>query len=252
MNIKDYLINSVSLSFTQKSTMEKISCQVSQIEFLTDVVSKVTLTPSSPLNFKAGQYLHVIMGEKDKRPFSIANAPREDGTIELHIGAEPGNEYAGQVLAKMRDEKVVDIEGGLGDAYLNEVPSHPVILLAGGTGFSYTWAILQELLAEHTDTKVYLYWGTRQFKDMYAHDELLALERQHINFTFLPVIEAANPEWQGRSGIVHQAVLDDFVDLKHYQVFVAGRFDMAKTVKADFLAHGLKEENLFGDAYAFI
>jgi aquacobalamin reductase/NAD(P)H-flavin reductase len=36
------------------------------------------------------------------------------------------------------------------------------------------------------------------------------------------------------------------------QVYVAGRFEMAKTVREDFTVRGLKVENLFGDAFAFI
>ena len=119
MNIKVYFAYYSQWSlFKQKNTMQKISCQVSKIEPLTNVVSRVLLTPESPLEFIAGQYLQVVMGDQDKRPFSIANAPQQDGAIELHIGAEPGNQYAGQVLEKMRSEGKIEVEGGLGDAFL--------------------------------------------------------------------------------------------------------------------------------------
>ncbi len=37
----------------------------------------------------------VVMGEKDKRPFSIASSPcRHEGELELHIGAAEHNAYA--------------------------------------------------------------------------------------------------------------------------------------------------------------
>ncbi|MCF2949320.1 NAD(P)H-flavin reductase [Paraglaciecola aquimarina] len=232
--------------------MQKISCQVSKIEPLTNVVSRVLLTPESPLEFIAGQYLQVVMGDEDKRPFSIANAPQQDGAIELHIGAEPGNQYAGQVLEKMRSEGKIEVEGGLGEAFLKKVGGHPIILVAGGTGFSYTLSILQKLLSEPLTAPVYLYWGTRTLKDMYALDELTKLSEQHAHFTFVPVIEIPDSDWQGKTGWVHNAVLDEFNDLKDFKVFVAGRFEMAKVVRTDFCAQGLLEKNLYGDAYAFI
>lgn len=225
---------------------------VTQIEPLTEVVSRISLAPESPVEFYPGQYLQVVMGDTDKRPFSIANAPREDGSIELHIGAEPGNQYAGQVLEKMRIDGKVDIEGGLGEAFLKKICQHPIILVAGGTGFSYTLSILQQLLAAPLTAPVYLYWGTRHLEDMYAYDDLKQLAEKHPEFNFEPVIEIPESDWQGKTGWVHQAVLKDFADLSDYKVFVAGRFEMAKVVRTDFCAQGLLAKNLYGDAYAFI
>lgn len=237
--------------------MQKISCQVTKIEALTSVVSKVLLTPESPLTFLAGQYLQVVMGDEDKRPFSIANAPKEDGSIELHIGAEPGNQYAGQVLERMRADGKIDVEGGLGEAFLKKVCSHPIILVAGGTGFSYTLSILQKLLSdlslsETKNAAIHLYWGTRALTDMYAYAELTALAEKHPEFTFVPVVEIAEPEWPGKTGWVHQVVLADFANLEDYKVFIAGRFEMAKVARTDFCNQGLLAKNLYGDAYAFI
>ncbi|WP_158966829.1 NAD(P)H-flavin reductase [Paraglaciecola sp. L3A3] len=232
--------------------MQKITCLVDKIEPLTNVVSRVILKPQSPLSFLAGQYLQVVMGDEDKRPFSIANAPREDGTIELHIGAEPGNQYAGQVLEKMRAAGTIEVEGGLGEAFLKKVCIHPIILLAGGTGFSYTLSILEKLLSAPLSAPVHLFWGTRTLDDMYAFEQLTAFAAEHENFYFTPVIELPDANWQGKTGWVHQAVLNEYADLQNYKVFVAGRFEMAKTVRTDFCQQGLIVENLFGDAYAFI
>ncbi|MFT6045526.1 MAG: aquacobalamin reductase/NAD(P)H-flavin reductase [Arenicella sp.] len=232
--------------------MQIITCKVEKIESLTDTIKRIVLIPETPLNFIAGQYLQIVMGENDKRPFSIANAPRADGSIELHIGAEPGNQYAGHVLEKMRKDKVVDVEGGLGEAILKQFGLQATILLAGGTGFSYTLSLLQQLLSKPLEAPVLLYWGTRTIDDMYAFVELNTLAKQHPLFTFIPVVEIPEKNWAGKTGWVHQVVLDDIQDLSTYQVYVAGRFEMAKVVRDDFIKQGLPITSLFGDAYAFI
>jgi aquacobalamin reductase/NAD(P)H-flavin reductase len=232
--------------------MQIIQCKVEKIESLTDTIKRIVLIPATPLNFIAGQYLQIVMAEDDKRPFSIANAPRADGSIELHIGAEPGNQYAGQVLEKMLKDKVVDVEGGLGEAILKQSEPQATILLAGGTGFSYTLSILQQLLSKPLEAPVFLYWGTRTINDMYAFDELSTLAKQHPLFTFIPVVENPEKNWAGKTGWVHQVVLEDIKDLATYQVYVAGRFEMAKVVRDDFIKQGLPITSLFGDAYAFI
>lgn len=232
--------------------MQKIQCKVEKIEALTDTIKRIVLIPDSPIHFVAGQYLQIVMGENDKRPFSIANAPRIDGTIELHIGAEPGNQYAGQVIEKMLNDKVVSVEGGLGEAFLSQPNAQATILLAGGTGYSYVSSILQQLVSKPLEAPVLLYWGTRTTTDMYAFKELNMLAQQHPMFTFVPVVELPEKDWTGKTGWVHHAVLNDIQDLSTYQVYVAGRFEMAKVVRDDFTEHGLLSTCLFGDAYAFI
>lgn len=232
--------------------MQMIQCKVEKIEAITDTTLRIVLIPDSPFTFVAGQYLQIVMGEEDKRPFSIANAPRADGSIELHIGAEPGNQYAGQVIEKMTKDKVITIEGGLGSAFLNQTDDQPIILLAGGTGFSYVSSLLQQLLSKPLQAPVRLYWGTRTINDMYAFSELNALAQLHPLFTFIPVVEHPELDWPGKTGWVHQVVLDDIQDLTSYQVYVAGRFEMAKVVRDDFTKQGLPLSSLFGDAYAFI
>jgi aquacobalamin reductase/NAD(P)H-flavin reductase len=232
--------------------MQTIQCKVEKIEALTDTIKRIVLIPDSPLSFIAGQYLQIVINEDDKRPFSIANAPRADGSVELHIGAEPGNQYAGQVIEKMLKDNVIMVEGGLGEAFLRQPHAQATILLAGGTGFSYALSILQQLLSKPLEAPVFLYWGTRTIGDMYAFDELNALSQQHPLFTFIPVVELPETDWVGRKGWVHQAVLKDIQDLTIYQVYVAGRFEMAKVVRDDFTIQGLPSTSLFGDAYAYI
>ncbi|MDC0601442.1 NAD(P)H-flavin reductase [Aliiglaciecola sp.] len=232
--------------------MTPISSKVESIEALTDVVSKIVLQPATEMQFMAGQYLRVVMGDDDFRPFSIANAPRDDHKLELHIGAEPGNSYAGQVLEQMQKTGEITIDGGHGLAQLREDRIKPTILLAGGTGFSYAYSILQRRLAINSKEPVFLYWGTKTRQDMYAFDELVALEKQFKHFTFHPVVDCPDENWKGKAGWVHRAVLADFVSLEPYQVYVAGRFEMAGVAREDFHNKGLLLENLYGDAYQFI
>ncbi|QJR81502.1 NAD(P)H-flavin reductase [Alteromonas pelagimontana] len=231
--------------------MSQIQCRVGEISPLTQVVYKVELIPAEPMSFRAGQYILVHMGENDKRPFSIANAGFDDQRIELHIGADEKNAYATEVLTRMRETGEISISGGHGEAFLQS-NGLPIILIAGGTGFSYTYSILQQALHDHPHTPVALYWGGRHQDDLYLFDELTALAARHQNFSFIPVVEFAHDDWTGRTGWVHHAVLADYPTLADNQVYIAGRFEMAKAARDDFNARGIAPENLFGDAYAFI
>ena len=232
--------------------MQNIQCKVEKIEALTQNVSRITLNPSQTVNFKPGQYLQVILAENDKRPFSIANAPRDDGRLELHIGADPGNSYAVEVLQHIHDYGEITINGGHGKAFLHRETLKPIVLMAGGTGYSYTRAILQQLLVSPLKEPVFLYWGARNLEDLYAYQELCELDKKFTGFRFIPVVENPAQDWQGKTGWVHKAVLADFVSLKPYQVYIAGRFEMAGVAREEFHQQGLLLNNLYGDAYEYI
>lgn len=74
--------------------MTTLSCKVTSVEAITDTVYRVRIVPDAAFSFRAGQYLMVVMDERDKRPFSMASTPDEKGFIELHIGASEINLYA--------------------------------------------------------------------------------------------------------------------------------------------------------------
>jgi aquacobalamin reductase/NAD(P)H-flavin reductase len=69
---------------------------------------------------------------------------------------------------------------------------------------------------------------------------------------FIPVIEAPNDEWQGRSGMVHKAVMADMKNLADYDIYLAGRFEMVAAVRDDFVKQGALIEHMYADAFAYI
>ncbi|MCG6202236.1 NAD(P)H-flavin reductase [Psychromonas antarctica] len=231
--------------------MQTVTCHISSIEKLNDFLYRVFLTPTQAVTYKAGQYLSVVMGEKDKRHFSIANAPLSD-MIELHIGATPENSYAMQVIEKMQSEGEIEVEIGKGDAYLREHSNRPIILVAGGTGFSYVKSLLERIVQLQLENPVYLYWGVKEYAHFYFENEAVAWAKKHRNVHFYPVIELPESQWQGDQGYVHKAVLNKFADLSAFDIYIVGRFEMAKIAREDFVKQGALVEHIFGDAFAFI
>jgi len=54
-------------------------------------VAVLTIRPDKPLPYRPGQYVPVQVTKWPRvwRPYSIANAPRADSLIELHVRAVP-------------------------------------------------------------------------------------------------------------------------------------------------------------------
>lgn len=235
-----------------------IQCKVKSIKPLACNTYQILLHPDQPVTFKPGQYLMVVMGENDKRPFSIASSPcRHEGELELHIGAAEHNAYAHEVVDTLRDalknNQPVIIDAPHGTAFLKEDSDRPLLLIAGGTGFSYVRSILDHCISQKKPNPIYLYWGGRDESQLYAKDELNEIASQHDHIHFIPVVENAEADWAGKVGNVLQAVSEDFDSLEKFDIYIAGRFEMAGAAREQFTQNkGAQSDHMFSDAYAFI
>lgn len=235
--------------------MTFIACNVDEIDALTPTVNRILLTPQQPVSFQSGQYLQLCLSDSDKRPFSIASIPGEK-QLELHIGGAVADQYASQAIAHLMQQhqlgQPVQAEVGLGQAQYRADSDRPVILLAGGTGFSYIYSIARTLAASNANRPVFAYWGVREQSALYHREIMQQWAASNSKYRFIPVVQQPSADWQGRTGIVHQAVLDDVVSLHDYDIYVAGPFAMAGVVRDAFIEQGAQREHMFADAFAYI
>lgn len=231
--------------------MNTIECQVEQISNLTPYVYKVLLKPAEKVPFKPGQYLNLVMSEDDKRAFSIASAPHQE-LIELQIGAFGEDGYAMQAIERIKSSDKVTIEIPMGDAYLREDSQRPLLLLAGGTGFSYIKSMFEHLVEQKSERSLIVYWGLRTSEACYELEQTKALIESLPNASFIPVVESAEANWQGKIGMVHQVAMSDIANFSAYDIYLAGRFDMVGIVRNDFTEQGADLAHMYADAFAFI
>ena len=233
--------------------MTTLSCKVTSVAAITDTVYRVRIVPDAAFSFRAGPYLMVVMDERDKRPFSMASTPDEKGFIELHIGASEINLYAKAVMDRILKDHQIVVDIPHGEAWLRDDEERPMILIAGGTGFSYARSILLTALARNPNRDITIYWGGREEQHLYDLCELEALSLKHLGLQVVPVVEQPEAGWRGRTGTVLTAVLQDHGTLAEHDIYIAGRFEMAKIARDLFCSErNAREDRLFGDAFAFI
>jgi aquacobalamin reductase/NAD(P)H-flavin reductase len=239
-----------------KTASNKVLATVHSISALTPTIQRVLLIPKAPVEFQAGQYLQIFLSDSDKRPFSIACAPgfTVDGqaALELQIGGAVTDNYASQALSHLRDNPEVLIQVGLGEAYWRQDSERPIILLAGGTGFSYVHSIASAIAQSSVNRPVQLYWGLRNQQALYAEAELANWQAANPQYQVQLVVQEPDAQWQGRSGLVHQAVLDDHADLSAFDIYIAGPFPMVGAVRDAFLARGALQQQMYADAFAWL
>ncbi|HEX4781657.1 MAG TPA: CDP-6-deoxy-delta-3,4-glucoseen reductase [Usitatibacter sp.] len=205
------------------------------------------------LQFLAGQYIDILLKSGKRRSFSMANPPHNDQLIELHVRKSPGGAFSSYVFDEMKERAILRFEGPLGTFYLRSDDSgKPLIFVAGGTGFAPIKAIIEHAFHHGDDRPMVLYWGVRSKKDLYMPGLPIGWQQEHPHFTYIPVVSDPLPEdeWAGRTGFVHQAVLDDFTDLSGYQVYACGAPGMTDVARQTFVEQrGLPEDEFYCDAF---
>ncbi len=226
---------------------------VERLEKLAPDVMRVILAleGGERISFYAGQYINVLLEDGARRSFSFATAPQESARIELHIRRIEGGRYTGHVFERMRAGDKLRFEGPLGAFFLREDTDKPIIFVAGSTGFAPVKSMLEHAFAKGLRRRMLLYWGTRQRADMYLAALPEQWAREHDNFTFVPVLSDPAPEdhWQGRTGLVHEAILADFPSLAGHQVYACGSTAMVEAAHPAFRARGLAQDDCFADAF---
>jgi len=219
---------------------------------LAPTVWQVLLQPQEAKpHYRAGQYLEILHRDESPKPFSIANAPNERGIIELHVRHTPENAYTSELMAEIVERSSLRIKLPFGDCIYPKESGVKTILLAGGTGFAPMKAILEQALTKELAQPIYCYWGARNLEDLYQHDLLLAWAQQYPWLHYVPVLSLADLSWQGKRGLVHEAVISDHPELHDFQVYASGPPEMVYAAARVFQAHGLPRAYLYSDIFDY-
>ena len=216
------------------------------------MVLSLKLPANEHLQFLAGQYLDILLKDQKSRSFSLANAPHDAEFLELHIRNIAGGAFTQHVFETMKERDILRFRGPLGTFFLREDSDKPIIFVASGTGFAPIKGIIEHALYIGVKRPMHFYWGARKLADLYMLAKVRQWEKDGIKFT--PVLSEALPEdaWQGRTGFVHQAVLDDYRDLSAHEVYACGAPVVVEAAQRDFTSQrGLPNEAFFSDAFTF-
>jgi len=240
--------------------VKKLRCDITSIEKLNSDVYRVRLhlpaTGTLAAEFYAGQYLDVLLPDGRQASFSIGSAPEQGRDLELHIRHMPDSEMSCAILAYLQNNPSVEIELPKGNCYLQATRINPrtrLIFAAASTGFAQVKSVVEHLLANQYSNPIYLYWGARVEEDLYLErlPEQWANEHPHVHF--IPVVSQPenSPGWQGRCGLINDAILEDFASVEDVEVFASGSPAMVYALLDSLETRGFSASQMHSDVFAY-
>ena len=220
------------------------------IERLAPRVCKVAIEPSTPLYYRAGQFVNLRRHDGLIRSYSLASVPRLDPHLELHVKRLPGGQMSSWIFDGLVAGDTFDIQGPNGACYY--VPGRTdqgLLLIGNGTGLAPLIGIARDALNDGHSGPIRLYHGTREQEGLYLRDALDDMAARHENFEYVPCLSGSPVTAGCRSGRAESVAFSDHSELDGWRVFLCGYPPMVHSAKKFAYLAGAALEDIFSDPF---
>lgn len=167
---------------------------------LSDTVAALWLeVDDDPAGYLPGQFVTLSLPDRAlARSYSIANVPRADGVLEIHVGRVPQGRMSGWLHAAEAGARLT-LRGPAGACtYAPDTAGadFPMLLAGTGTGLAPLMGVLRDALDQGHAGPITLVHGGVRMGDLYALETLraLAAERATLTCRFSVLDDAAGDD----------------------------------------------------------
>lgn len=205
--------------------------EIAQHDQRSQDLAVLTIRPDQPLRYTPGQYVAVQVPRWPRvwRNFSIANAPRENGLIDLHVRAVPGGLVSGALVHNTRPGDALLLGQAQGEMIVPAGLDRDLLCIAGGTGLAPLKAIIEGLLragGPFWRRRISLWLGARTEQDLYDLPDLRVLEAICPGLKVIPVV-SHQPEFVGMKGMLSD-VTAQCASCEDREIFISGPDPMVR------------------------
>lgn len=231
--------------------MNKFECHIISCTSLSRDIFLVSLEADHIPEFKAGQYLELMIPGESYCYFSIANTPGSKA-LELHIQSGGDETASSRIIEYLTTQKTVEVVLPMGDCTLDtlSIEEGPLLLIAAGTGFSQIKSISESILTQSLTRPVHLYWSARTVSGLYLSKLPEQWHQSDCNFHFSAIVSEHN-DWQDKQSLLFSAVVEDFPDLSNCQAICCGSPEMVYATLDKLAEHGFRSNQMISDVFSY-
>src|SRR5215475_3069403 len=224
--------------------------EVTSVEPLTHDIRAVRfrLLDGHEMKFVAGQYIEVeVPGGRDEwRSYSLSSAPEDSRNVEIIVKVIPGGRFSSALEGRLGPGDRLKLRGPLGQ-FAVRLSHRPMVMIAGGSGMGPIRSMLLELVRAGNQRPVTFFYGARRQRDLFLVEELRALEREHVWFTFVPALSEPDTgvAWDGEIGLVTEVVMRTLPSLRGTEGYLCGPPGMIDAAIRVLVSAGCKERHIF-------
>ena len=198
---------------------KKFESSILEVIELSPTVKQLKIWVPQDFNFKAGQYISLILPEGKLTP--IIDDYHEGHNLEF-LG--PLGEFT--ITNKEQD----------------------LIFISSGSGIGPFRSMIHELLENNFKHKITLITGYRSEEDLLYHNEFTQLAEENPNFTYSSILSQPSPLYENKIGYV-QDLIKDFQVPKEANYYICGLNNMITSARALLVKKGVEMKNIYSEKY---
>lgn len=171
-------------------------------------IGVLRVRPLHPLEYRAGQYVSVEVPKYQPRvwrTYSMANAPRPDGSMDFHVRALGAGWVSGALVRRTRPGDMLRLAAPMGTMSVDRRSTRDIVCVAGGTGLAPIKAVIEELTTFNRTRWVHVFFGARDRDDLYDLADLQRLAAVYPWLSLMPVC-SHDSGWGGEEGLLSEVV----------------------------------------------
>ena len=212
-------------------------------------VAAFRVSTDRPLDYLPGQSVSVEYGRRPKlwRFYSMANAPRSDGTIDFHVRIVDGGPVSPVMVRTLAVGEQLRLGPPVGQMTLDPQSPRDVLLVAGSTGLAPLKAILEQVAMQPAPPKVHLFFGARTAEGLY---DLPDLEKFAASYPWLTLVPAVSDDddFPGECGLLPDVVAR-YGPWSRHDAYVCGSSGMVDATTRRLAHLGVPPDRIFTDQF---
>jgi NAD(P)H-flavin reductase len=212
-------------------------------------ITVVQLRPEQQYDYSPGQSFAMEIPQRPRlwRYFSPANAPRDDGTVELHVQLVDGGQVSSAVVRSLRAGDMVKLGAPVGDQLIRqEGDQRDLLLVGGGTGLAPLRSVVEQVDREWqvrgSGPRVHLFHGARVPWNLYDRALLSDLARSRPWFEYTEVV-SGDRSYPGARGLVG-SVAARKQSWHGWSAMVCGGPEMVSHTVGELTAAGIRPDEI--------
>lgn len=199
--------------------------EIVQHELRTPTIAMITIRPDQPLRYRPGQFVGAQVDRWPRvwRDYSVANAPRENGLLDLHVRAVPGGMVSNFLVSHSGPGDTVILSAARGGMRVDPDDQRDLVCVAGGTGLAPLKALIESVIGASGHgrrRRISLYLAARREEDFYDSRDLDALALAYPALTVTRVLDGAGDATPGAA--ITGAVAVRHPSFRDTDVYLAG------------------------------
>jgi NAD(P)H-flavin reductase/hemoglobin-like flavoprotein len=200
-------------------------------------VAVLTVATEPRLSFVPG---HSVAIESPARPrlwrhYSMANAPRADGSVEFHVRLIDGGAVSMALTSGTAVGTGLKLGPPVGVLRLDTASGRDVLMVGGSTGLAPLKAMLEQVADLPRPPRVVLFFGARTADGLYDLPSLEKMAAEQSWLTVVPVVTRGR--FAGHTGSLTDVVASSG-DLTGHDVYLAGPTEMVQDTASRLVAVG--------------